>query len=263
MRCKKIFLDDKRISEVVFFPRKIEEPSENENLKPFKVQVAENIDLGGILYLYKDEAPTILLFHGNGEISMDYQGLYPFFFKLGVNLAVIDFRGYGFSDGEPSYLNLIEDAYPAYKEFTKWKNGHNLENSSLFLEGRSLGSVCAAEIGSKNPEGLKGIIFESGFADTYNMMTTLFGLSGSNLSREKISPYSNLCRIKKITKPVLILHGSNDWIVPIKEGKKIYNVLPADIDKKFIEIKGANHNTMFSFQEKYFSALSNFVNRYN
>ncbi|MFO8018499.1 MAG: alpha/beta fold hydrolase [Promethearchaeia archaeon] len=214
------------------------------------------------MFHYNYELPTVLLFHGNGEIAMDYRDLSSLYFKIGVNLAVIDFRGYGFSDGEPSYLSLLEDAYPAYNQFTKWKNRHNLENSSLFLEGRSLGSVCAAEIGSKNPENLKGIIFESGFADTYHIMTRLFGLGYSDLTREKMKPYSNIGRIEKINKPVLILHGTRDWIVPIEEGKKIYNTLPENINKKFIEIKGASHNTMFTFQDKYFPVVVNFIKKY-
>jgi pimeloyl-ACP methyl ester carboxylesterase len=193
---------------------------------------------------------------------MDYQGLYSHYFKVGVNLAVIDFRGYGFSDGEPTYLNLIKDSYPAYKEFRKWMDSQNLDKFSLFLQGRSLGSVCAAEIGSKNPSELKGIIFESGFADTYNMMTTLFGLEGNETMQKEIEPYSNIGRIQKITKPVLILHGTNDWIVPFQEGKKIYQILSDKIDKKFVEIEGAGHNTMFSYQEKYFGALNTFIQKY-
>mgnify|MGYP006279606005 CR=1 FL=1 len=231
-------------------------------MKPFKLKITNKIQLGGVLYFKDESIPTILLFHGNGEIALDYQNLFSLYFEIGVNLAVIDFRGYGFSEGDPSYLNLIEDSYPAYKEFIKLLKLYNLEKSSLFLQGRSLGSVCAAEIGSKNPEELKGIIFESGFADTYNMMTTLFGFGAENISRKQIKPYSNIIRIKQITKPVLILHGTHDWIVPFEEGKKIYNILPEKVEKKFISIQGASHNTMFSFQEEYFEPLKSFINKY-
>jgi len=257
-----VFIDDPRISNVVFYPRKIKIPEEmSPNVKVLKFQVKEDIMIGGFYYTADKNLPTVLLFHGNGEIASDYQYFAPTYFNCGVNLAVADFRGYGFSTGSPIYSGLITDAYPIFKIFIKWMDDNGFKNS-LFVQGRSMGSVCAAEIGSHNPDDLKGIIFESGFASIYNMMTRLFRVSGPDITPEALNDYSNDTRIKKFQKPVLIIHGTKDWIIPNDEAQLIYDAIPENVDKNLIMIDGAGHNDIFSYQEEYFNPLKKFIEKY-
>ncbi|MHA2130605.1 MAG: alpha/beta fold hydrolase, partial [Promethearchaeota archaeon] len=170
---KKILIDNPAISNVVFYPRKTPIPSTlDSNTKILQFQIEKNIVIGGFFYLNDQNFPTILMFHGNGEIAADYQYFLNFFFKCGVNLAVVDFRGYGFSTGKPFYTSLITDALPIYNKFRTWLIDNGLSNT-IFLLGRSLGSICASEIGSHNPESLHGVIFESGFASIYDLMNRL------------------------------------------------------------------------------------------
>jgi len=257
-----VFLDDPRVSQVVFYPRKVQEPKElGENLKVIKLQIHEDVIIGGILYLNNLNLPTILLFHGNGEIALDYKYFYNLFFDCGVNLAVMDFRGYGFSSHNPTYTNLIKDAMPIYKAFKKHMKDNNIKDS-LFVQGRSLGSVCAAEIGSHNPKELKAIIFESGFASVYNMMTRLFNVSGPDISKEKLKQYSNQVRVENFKKPTLIIHGTNDYIIPNSEGKLLYDSLPEGVEKRLVMIEDAGHNDIFSYEEEYFTTLKEFIKKY-
>jgi pimeloyl-ACP methyl ester carboxylesterase len=257
-----LFLDDPRISSVVFYPRKISKPSNlNPNIKVLEFQISENLLIGGFFYLNKIDLPTILLFHGNGEIAFDYQYFAQLFFECGVNLAVVDFRGYGFSSGTPIYSSLISDAIPIYNEMKKWMDENNLKNS-LFVLGRSLGSACASEIGSHNPKDLRGIIFESGFGSIYNMMTRLFRVSGSNITPEALKEYSNDTRIEKFKKPVLIIHGTMDWIIPSDEANVIFNALPEEVEKKLVMIEGAGHNDIFSYRKEYFTPLKEFIEKF-
>ncbi|TXT62628.1 MAG: Alpha/beta hydrolase family protein [Promethearchaeota archaeon] len=257
-----MFLDDPRVSQVVFYPRKVQEPEDlDENLQVIKLSIHDDVLIGGILYLNDNHLPTILLFHGNGEIALDYDYFYKLFFECGVNLAVMDFRGYGFSSHEPTYTSLIKDAMPIYNRFKEYMLNHELEGS-LFVQGRSLGSVCAAEIGSHNPEELKGIIFESGFASIYNMMTRLFNVSGPNITENALKEYSNKIRVQQFEKPTLIIHGTNDWIIPNSEAQLIYDSLPEDVDKKLIMIEGAGHNNIFSYEKDYFNTLKSFIRKY-
>ena len=259
---KKSFIDNPVVSNAVFYPRKIPEPTFlNSNIKVLKFKINKNILIGGFFYLNDTSFPTILLFHGNGEIAADYQYFLDFFFDCGVNLAVADFRGYGFSSGEPIYSGLITDAKPIYDEFHKWVIKENLRDS-LFLLGRSLGSACASEIGAHNPNSLRGIIFESGFASMYNMMTRLFRVSGPDITPEGLSEYSNDTRIKKFQKPVLIIHGVQDWIIPFEESKLIYENIPEGIEKKLVLIEGAGHNNIFSFKEEYTTPLKEFIQKH-
>jgi len=258
---KKLFIDNPAISNSVFYPRKSSVPKiTDSNTRVLQFQINIDITIGGFFYLNNTNLPTILLFHGNGEIAADYQYFLNFFFECGINLAVVDFRGYGFSSGEPIYSSLITDALPIYNEFYNWLIENDL-NTSLFVLGRSLGSVCAAEIGAHNPESLNGIIFESGFASIYNLMTRLFRVSGSGITNETLSEYSNDIRIRKIKKPVLIIHGTQDAIIPYDEGKLIYDNIVDEIEKKLVLIDGAGHNNIFSFKNEYTIPLKDFINK--
>jgi pimeloyl-ACP methyl ester carboxylesterase len=256
---KHILIDNPTISNVVFYPRKTVIPNDlGPDIEILKFPIDDDIIIGGFFYKNDVNLPTILLFHGNGEVALDYRFIAPFFYKCGVNLAVIDFRGYGFSSGDPFYSSLIIDAVPIFKIFSEWMDDKNLLDS-LFVQGRSLGSICAAEIGAKNPSNLRGVIFESGFASAYNMMVTLFRVSSPLLTPTSLDEYSNDTRVKKFTKSTLIIHGTIDWIIPVSEAELLYKNLPNDIDKKLVLIEGAGHNNILSYEEEYFSPLSDFI----
>jgi len=258
----KLLIDNPTVSNIVFYPRKIAIPNNlNPNTDILRLNIGNDVEIGGFFYKTDAKNPTILLFHGNGEIALDYKHIAPMFFEINVNLAVVDFRGYGFSSGDPYFTSLISDAMPIYTIFKEWMNQNELLNS-LFILGRSLGSVCAAEIGSHNPDDLRGIIFESGFASVYNMMTNLFRINSPYLTPDSLAEYSNDTRVRKFKKSTLIIHGTTDWIIPPTEAELIYKNLPNNIDKKLILIEGAGHNTILSYKEKYFKPISEFILKY-
>jgi uncharacterized protein len=259
---KNLIIDNPVVSNVVFYPRKTPIPKKlPENIKILKLSIGKNITIGGIFCVNDPSLPTVLLFHGNGEVALDYLHFTNFFFKCNVNLAVVDFRGYGFSTGEPYYTSLLTDALPIYNAVKDWMSKNNY-NISIFVEGRSLGSACASEIGANNPPTLKGVIFESGFASIFNMMTRLFRVSSPDLTPKIVSQYSNDIRIQKFMNPVLIIHGTSDWIIPISEAELIYNNLPKSIDKTFIKLQGAGHNDIFNYINDFAQAMKDFILKY-
>lgn len=259
---KNLLIDNPTISNVVFYPRKTKIPEKLEsNIKVLKFDISDNISIGGFFFGTKTENPTILLFHGNGEIASDYQYISHLFLECNVNLAVVDFRGYGFSSGEPYFTSLISDAMPIYDAFRDWLAEMNYINS-LFVQGRSLGSVCAAEIGAHNPSMLKGVIFESGFASLFNMMTNLFCVSSPNLTQDSLKEFSNDIRVQKFQVPTLIIHGTEDSIIPYSESQLLFQNLPNSVEKKLILIKEAGHNNILSFNQEYFLPLSDFVQKF-
>ena len=259
---KNLLIDNPTISNVVFYPRKTKIPEMLEsNIKVLKFDISDNISIGGFFFGTKTEDPTILLFHGNGEIASDYRYISHLFLECNVNLAVVDFRGYGFSSGEPYFTSLISDAMPIYNVFRDWMAEMNYIDS-LFVQGRSLGSVCAAEIGAHNPSMLKGVIFESGFASIFNMMTKLFRVSSPYLTPDSLKEYSNDIRVQKFQVPTLLIHGTTDWIIPYSESQLLYQNLPNNIEKKLVLINEAGHNNILSFKQEYFIPLSDFIQKF-
>ncbi len=259
---KKSIIDNPAISNIVFYPRKVPIPDDLEsNIEPLIFEIGSNIKIGGYFFINESSLPNILLFHGNGEVALDYHYFAPMFFNCEVNLAVIDFRGYGHSNDQPYYTSLISDAIPLYNQFQKWLNNKRF-NSTTFVFGRSLGSICAAEIGSKPQNNLKGIIFESGFASAYNVMTHLFRVNSPKITPEYLKQYSNDTRIQKFIYPTLIIHGTTDWIIPSSEAELIYKSLPDNIEKNLILIDGAGHNNILTFTKEYFDPLCRFIEKY-
>jgi pimeloyl-ACP methyl ester carboxylesterase len=256
-----LILDDPVISQVVFYPRKMAVPTQvGSNVKVLQFQITKEIRIGGFFFQNDPNLPTILLFHGNGEIAAEYQYFLPLFFGCGVNLAVVDYRGYGFSTGRPTFSCLFEDAIPVYQAFTIWMKDQNLHNS-LFVLGRSLGSTCAAEIGAHNPAGLRGLIFESGIGSTYRIITQLFGVTGGQITTDALKEWSNDTRGAKFQRPVLIIHGTNDWIVHSDHAKIMYDAIPKTVEKELIYIEGAGHNDIFQYEQEYFIPLKKFIEK--
>src|SRR5208283_615876 len=104
-------MDRPEIIERLFFPRR-ERPEEAspKNGMSHAVQVAENVSIGCRFYPANESGPSILYFHGNGEIAADYDYVAPLYQERGINLFVADYRGYGTSDGRPGCAALIADS---------------------------------------------------------------------------------------------------------------------------------------------------------
>lgn len=251
-------LDDETIANVVFYPRKSRKPEKSNNKIPFELNIKENINIGGIFHLKSKNLPSLLMFHGNGEIAEEYDYFIENYLNTGVNCAIIDFRGYGFSSGYPTLRFLVEDSYPIFIRFLSWLYEQNFQQS-IILFGRSLGSVCISEIGFHNPDHVLGYIYESGFADTFELLRKLFRVKLPEIDEKIIAPWTNKSKIPLINKPTLVMHGTHDMIVPLAQGELIYKLLPDNIFKKFIGVKNAGHNNIIMHEDRYFPPLKEFI----
>jgi hypothetical protein len=99
------FLDIPIITSMVFHPRKSFYRTENDEQISLCFQVDKSVKVCGIFYVSSKDAPTILFFHGNGEIAEDYQDLAPIYRTRGINFLVVDYRGFlKFDKRFPFYL---------------------------------------------------------------------------------------------------------------------------------------------------------------
>ncbi len=110
------------------------------------IPVATDIAIGGRFHLHAKDDPTILFFHGNGEIVADYDDMGPIYNRLGVNFFPVDYRGYGRSGGQPSITSMMQDCHKILHYVSAWlpENGYN---GPLLLMGRSLGSASGTGTG--------------------------------------------------------------------------------------------------------------------
>ena len=242
----------------LFFPRR-EDPEEagSRNGMALMVKVAESVSVGCRFYPASKEGPSLLYFHGNGEIAADYDYVAPHYRERGINLFVADYRGYGASDGSPGCAALIADSHPLYEGFTSFLRDQGFQGDR-FVMGRSLGSAAAIEVAYSYQKELKGLIVESGFAYQGNQLARI-GAHHLFEDPEKVIGFGNHIKIKEIRIPTLIIHGEEDDLIPATEGRALLALSGAP-EKNSLFIAGAGHNDLFDRAlDRYMGAVASFM----
>ncbi|MHA2330829.1 MAG: alpha/beta hydrolase [Candidatus Hodarchaeales archaeon] len=249
----------------VFHPRpNFYETVNNETSFNLSFDVEEGVKIVSRFHLIGKKNSTIMFFHGNGEVSMDYDGeMASSYNNNGMNLFVTDYRGYGESNGIPSYRNMLKDSKAMFEQFSDYLK-KNKFTGSLFAMGRSLGSAPAIELASNYPEHLKGLIIESGFSNTYDLLRKV-GVPPNLLDPVIEKQYSNCEKIKHVKLPLLVIHGENDFIIPFQDGQELYHSCGVQENKKqLLMIKNAGHNDIwFTGKRLYLNAVIDFINKFS
>jgi uncharacterized protein len=223
------------------------------------IPVETDVAIGGRFHGHAKNDPTILFFHGNGEIVADYDEVGPVYKRLGINFFPVDYRGYGRSGGRPSIASMMQDCHKILDFVESWLAEQGYAGP-LLLMGRSLGSASVLELAATYPEKVAGLIIESGFAQAGPLLQ-LLGINPASLGFTEESSFNHLAKIKSWTKPLLIIHAEFDHIIPFGDGQTLYEACLAK-DKTLVKIAGANHNDIFSRgYEQYLAALKTFVDK--
>jgi len=223
--------------------------------RDLRIPVAPGVSLGARLHPGRFEAPTLLFFHGNGEIAADYDDLGPLFARAGINFLVVDYRGYGCSDGAPSAGTLLPDAHAAWEVSGAWLHAEGYVGP-LLVGGRSLGSAPAVELAASRGAGqVAGLLVESGFARTLPLLRVL-GLDPKSLGLTEADGFGNLDKIRRYGGPTLVIHGGRDDLIPPQEGRDLFAACGSP-DKRLVVIARADHNSVFLHGlEEYLEALA-------
>jgi pimeloyl-ACP methyl ester carboxylesterase len=250
-------IDHPSLLRFIFYPRK-DITFCPKNGFDISVEVTEGASICCRFYMGGHEWPWILFFHGNGEVVSDYDEISPLYHQKELNLVAADYRGYGVSSGIPTLTDLVQDAHAIFKRVRGELSIKNL-SKDLWVMGRSLGSISALELAYHYQKELKGLIVESGFPSVVRIMTHL-GVPTSGMGLEKIDQEC-LERIQKIYVPTLIIHGEQDWLVPLENAKDIYQHLGTK-EKELLIIPSATHNDiMFVGFQEYFNSLQQFIEK--
>ncbi len=222
-------------------------------------EMEPGVRIGCRFYLVDQDAPCILYFHGNGETVSDHDTIGPQYNEVGINLLVTDYRGYGWSSGQPSVAAMFSDGEALWHEARKWLHEKGY-TGALFLMGRSLGSACAIDLAAKFSDEIKGLIIESGFADTLPLAQSL-GLNLSDFEITEEECFNNSAKIALVTKPTFILHGARDELIPAVEAEKLQSFCGAK-NKEFQVVPGADHNSIIAVAGRlYFQTIRQFIDK--
>ena len=214
---------------------------------------SDGIKLNGWYIPAKESRATVLFSHGNaGNISHRIE-IIDMFSKLGLDVFIYDYRGYGRSQGTPGEEGLYLDVQAAYKYLI---DKRNLNEESIVIYGKSLGANVAVELCSKaSPAAL---ITDSAFTSALDMGKKMFPFIPI---RWFISvKYDALSRIKDITIPKLIIHSEDDEIIPFQHGKRLYEAAPEP--KEFFPMRGGHNDAVYLSMENFAQRIDAFLQKY-
>ena len=246
------------IASMIFFPVK------DFSLKPesiglvaedVSVKTEDGVKLHGWFFSAQNSQSCLLLFHGNADNISIRLPKAKAWVKRGVSVLLIDYRGYGRSEGEiKSSADLTKDA----KAALDWlKNKKKYSPAQIILYGESMGSVPVIELAGT--EKFKAAILESPFTSLKDMAKLLYGMAPDILLKD--FEMNNEEKITRLKTPVLILQGTNDEVVPFSMGQRLFKKAPEP--KSFFEIKNGLHNDLAEKAgEDYYAKPYQFASQY-
>ena len=244
-------LDQPGISMNAFYPRPNWSPAPL-GASDHAVAVADGVTLSARFFPAGDAAPVILFFYGNGETANDYNGIAPFYNRIGVNFFVSDYRGYGRSGGTPAFTTMLADSHLAldYAGGMLLSEGYT---GRIFVMGRSMGRHSAFELAANCGDRLGGVIIESGRPILGNFT---YGLPPQDAEALEAA---YLAKVSSITIPALVIHGEQDTLAPVQQAVQMYECFPS-ADKRLLTIPGAGHNDLlYRGSNEYFAAIKEFT----
>ncbi len=251
-------LDRPEILDIIFHPRAAERSPSCSSATDHYIDLStKGVALSCRFHHVDNDAPVILHFHGNGEIVSDYDTIGGEFTAVGLNIFFATYRGYGSSGGSPSVSTLFSDNVKIAAYLMDYLKNADCKGA-LFAMGRSLGSASAIDLVSRYPDDFKGLILDSGFADTLPLLKRL----GCDMSQNDISEadcFNNIDKIRSISQPTMIIHGGRDLIIPVAEAEKLQAESGART-KQFHIVPGADHNSLIGIGGSlYFETIKNFI----
>jgi len=198
---------------------------------------------------------SVLFCHGN---AVDLGTGFPFFIALSremkADVFAFDYSGYGLSSGTPTETNSYACVDAIFRHMTE---SLKIPRQRIVVFGQSLGSGIATDLAARQ-RGLGGLILMT-------PLTTAVSVMNSAVLSFMLSPvdrFTNKDKIKKVVDyPILIVHGTEDEVVPFKHGQQLYELaLSVNKATKCLWLQGCGHNNIPSMKgPEFYRELSDFV----
>lgn len=197
---------------------------------------------------------VLLFFHGNaGNISHRLDSI-RVFNQLGLDVLIVDYRGYGESTGKPSEAGLYADGEAAWNYLV---DERGVAPGRIIVFGRSLGAAVGARLAGHESPG--GLILESGFTSGVEMARRLYPFLPARLVTRLDFPVKEY--VGDIDCPAMVIHSRDDEIIPFDMGQSVFEAIPGD-EKVFLEIWGGHNTGFFLSEAVYVPALEAFLQKY-
>ena len=195
-------------------------------------------------HLGSADSPTILHVHGNAGNIESHAWFTAYLPRAGFNVFIFDYRGYGQSEGVArSRAPLIADTHAALDAMLKRSD---VDPNRIGMYGQSLGGAIGLNVMAERAE-LRAAVVESAFASWREMAACALGGDDPNLVCRSVAgmliPDSHRPdeAIGKIKRPILLMHGDSDRVIPMSHSRKLAAANP---NAKLVILAGGDHNTL-------------------
>lgn len=215
------------------------------------IDTADGVRLHGWFVPAANARGALLFFHGNaGNISHRLESV-AIFNRLGLDVLIVDYRGYGQSSGSPSEAGTYRDAQAAWD----WLRARGVAAERIVVFGRSLGGAVGAWLASRPELRPGGLIVESCFTSGEDMARRLYPwLPARWITRLK---YPVRDYVAASDSPVMVIHSRDDEIVPFDMGRALFEAAPQP--KTFFELRGDHNAGFWLSRDTYLPALEGFL----
>jgi len=225
----------------IFKPEKLKQDFLYKYDAPFKelfIDVEPGVRINGLHFYVKEPLGLILYFHGNTKSIKGWARYAKDFYRYKYDVVLVDYRGFGKSTGKRGEKAMFNDMQVVYDSLVD-----QYHENHILVYGRSLGSGFAAKLASDNSP--RYLILDAPF----------YSFSKAVQRFIPILPMKYVLRyqlqtdrwIRKVNCHTYILHGTKDWLIPIKQSEQLQQLNPHKIT--LIRIHGGGHNNLPSFPE--------------
>lgn len=221
---------------LIFFPEKL--PADytfrfDREAEEITIPAPDGVLLHGLLFRADQSKGLVFYLHGNAGSVASWGWVHQAYTALGYDVFVLDYRGYGKSQGEiSSEKQFYADAEAAYLELASRYSGQQ-----LVVAGYSIGTAAAARLAALHTPGL--LLLQAPYYSLSDLMQSLYPFVPGFLLRYKFETYTYVAQTKS---PIVIFHGEQDEIIyPGSSGKLKLHLKPGD---RVILLKGQGHNGM-------------------
>ncbi|WP_208983998.1 alpha/beta hydrolase [Roseibium aggregatum] len=179
-------------------------------------------------------APTVLYFHGNSANVSARWKRFKQILDSGFGLYAPSYRGYAGSQGSPSEDALISDGLEHFDRLAA-------TGTPVVVHGESLGSGIAAAVAAERPQ-TDLVVLEAPYTALIDMAAKRYPWLPVGLLMKDPMPTRD--RVDKITAPVLIVHGTEDRVIPVEHGRRLFEY--AKTPKQLVIVEGGGHSNLWS-----------------
>lgn len=240
-----IYHPDKELSETP--------ASMNLDYEDVVIPTSDGQKLSGWFIPHPSPRAVLLYFHGNTGNMSEPVPLLRILHNLNLAVLIIDYRGYGRSTGKPSEVGTYRDAEAAWAYLV---NTRGITPEDIVIYGCSLGGAIAIWLATQHRPA--ALVAGSTFLNIRQIARDLFPMIPVTLLSR--IHYNNKKRIQQISCPVLIMHSTEDDLIPFEHGLGLFQT--AKPPKEFLELRGPHGEAVLVSEQKFIEAMDAFLYKY-